>query len=398
MFKHFSAYAGDPILSMQQTYARDSRRDRVNLSIGLYYDDEGRVPVLQSVRQAHERIRKDDSPSMYQPMAGSPNYRRAVQELLFGKSNPRLAAGHIATVQTIGGSEALRVGSDLLKNHFPQSEVWVSDPTWDNHVAIFAGTGFVVNRYPYYDETNQAVNFAAMRDCLEQLPAQSIVLLHPCCHNPTGADLDHAQWDELVALIAQRRLLPFLDMAYQGFGDGIEEDCYAVRAMASAGISFLISSSFSKTFSLYGERCGALSVICADAEEAGRALGQLELTVRRNYSSPPTFGGKLVSTVLLDPGLNALWVAELDGMRRRIHAMRTLLHAALRTAQPDVAHDYLLSQQGMFSYTGFSIEQVHALRELFGIYLVDSGRICIAGLNHKNVAQVAHAFVAVARR
>jgi len=395
VFQNFASANGDPILSLQRTYTQDGRRNKVNLSIGLYYDDDGRVPILRSVRMAQDRLGRNDAPWLYQPIAGSLEYRRAVQELLFGADNRRLAAGHIATVQTVGGSGALKVGSDLLRQHFPGSDVWVSDPTWDNHEAIFAGSGFTVHRYPYFDASKLTVNFEAMRGCLEKLPAKSIVLLHPCCHNPTGTDLTQLQWNELVNIVARRSLIPFLDMAYQGFGDGIDADCYAVRAFADANIPFLISNSFSKTFSLYGERCGGLSAMCRDADEAQRVLGQMELTIRRNYSSPPTNGGQIVSTGLLNPDLKAMWVAEIDGMRKRIAAMRIMLHAALRAAQPETTRAYLLSQRGMFSFTGFSARQVQILRRQFGIYLLDSGRMCIAGLNNQNIARVAHAFVEV---
>ncbi|SMP77207.1 aromatic amino acid transaminase [Noviherbaspirillum suwonense] len=395
MFANFAASPGDPILSLQQTYAEDPRSDKVNLSIGIYHDEAGRVPQLKSVKRAQARLRSIDAPCVYQPMAGAANYRQAVQTLLFGAGHTKVTAGHVATIQTVGGSGALKVGSDLLRRHFPDAEVWISNPTWDNHAAIFEGSGFPVKRYTYFDSQTQGVDFEAMSACLRTLRRGSIVLFHPCCHNPTGADLTNAQWDRIISIVTSRGLLPFLDIAYQGFGSGVEEDCYAIRAMADADVSFLVSSSFSKTFSLYGERCGALSIVCASADEAARALSQSELAVRRNYSSPPTHGGQLVATVLLDAELKALWIREVDAMRERIAEMRRQLHDAMRVVQPGGNFRYLLKQRGMFAYTGLSADQVRALRTNSGIYLVDSGRLCIAGLNTGNIQRVAVALAAM---
>lgn len=391
MFEKFSASAGDPILSLQQTYAQDERQDKVNLSIGLYYDEMGSVPQLLAVQRAQAVVRERVGPCLYQPMAGDANYRRAIQALLFGDEHSKVAAGHVATIQTIGGSGALRIGSDLLKQHFPDSQVWVSDPSWDNHAAIFEGSGFAVKRYPYFDIETHGVNFAAMSACLRTLPARTIVLLHPCCHNPTGADLVRTEWDEIIEIVISRKLIPFMDIAYQGLGEGVDEDCYAMRAMADAGISFLISNSFSKTFSLYGERCGGLSIVCQNADEAIRVLGQMELTVRRNYSSPPVHGSQLVATVLLDPELKSLWLSEVGTMRDRIKDMRKALHDVLHSERPDLDFNYLLAQRGMFSYTGLSVDRVRDLRTRSGIYLIDSGRLCLAGLNTGNVQRVGHA-------
>jgi aromatic-amino-acid transaminase len=389
MFEHFPASSGDPILSLQEVYARDERPDKVNLSIGLYYDDAGYVPDLPSVREARDRVFAGYTATRYQPMAGAANYRQAVQALLFGEDHPAVLADRIASIQTIGGSGALKVGADLLKLHFPGSEVWISDPTWDNHVAIFEGAGFKVCRYPYFDPVTRGVDFAAMAACLDSLPRHSIVLLHPCCHNPTGADLERAEWDQVIEIVRARELIPFLDIAYQGYGEGVTEDGYAVRALADAGISCLVGNSFSKTFSLYGERCGGLSIVCKDAEEAARVLGQAERMVRRNYSSPPTFGGQVVATVLLDPDLRALWIAEVAGMRERIVTMRMALRDALNALRPELNFDYLLKQRGMFSYTGLAPGVVAELRTRAGIYLVETGRLCVTGLNTRNVQRVA---------
>ncbi|AUH53164.1 aromatic amino acid aminotransferase [Chromobacterium sp. ATCC 53434] len=396
MFQHVDAYAGDPILSLVEAFGKDPRADKVNLSIGLYYDEAGRIPRLKAVEQAEALLAgQAQPPCTYLPMDGMPAYRNAVQTLLFGADHPAVTSGRIATLQTLGGSGALKVGADFLKRYFPASGVWVSDPTWDNHVAIFEGAGFAVERYPYFDPATRGVDFAAMLAKLDTLPAKSIVLLHPCCHNPTGADLSDAQWDQVVAVAKARQLIPFLDIAYQGFGAGLEPDAYAIRAMADAGLSFLVSNSFSKIFSLYGERCGGLSVVCRDAAEASLVSGQLKATVRRNYSSPPTHGARVIATVLNDAELKALWVSEVNEMRERIQAMRGVLVQVLKEALPGRDFGYLVDQRGMFSYTGFSQAQVDQLRERFGVYLVGSGRMCVAGLNTANAPYVADAFAKV---
>jgi len=396
VFQNVDAYAGDPILSLMETFHQDKRADKVNLSIGLYYDEQAIIPCLKAVQEAETRLQSQPhKASLYLPMEGFAPYRSAIQTLLFGNNHPALNAGRIATIQTLGGSGALKVGADFLKRYFPDSDVWVSDPTWENHIAIFAGAGFNVHTYPYFDNATRGVDFSGMLSTLKQLPPRSIVLLHPCCHNPTGADLTNAQWDEVIEVLISRDLIPFLDIAYQGFGAGLEDDAYAIRAIASTGLPALVSNSFSKIFSLYGERVGGLSVVCEDADAAGRVLGQLKATVRRNYSSPPNFGAQVVSMVLNDPELNALWRAEVDAMRTRISEMRQALVDVLKDALPDHDFTYVLTQRGMFSYTGFSAEQVDKLREAFGVYLIASGRVCVAGLNHNNIARVASAFAAV---
>jgi aromatic-amino-acid transaminase len=396
VFQKVDAYAGDPILSLMERFKEDPRSDKVNLSIGLYYDEESTIPRLQAVAEAEARLNaQPHGASLYLPMEGLNSYRHAIAPLLFGAGHTVLEQQRVATIQTLGGSGALKVGADFLKRYFPHSGVWVSDPTWENHIAIFEGAGFEVSTYPWYDNETNGVRFAAFLEKLNSLPEQSIVLLHPCCHNPTGADLTPAQWDEVVEVLKARTLIPFLDIAYQGFGAGMEEDAYAIRAIAHAGLPALVSNSFSKIFSLYGERVGGLSVVCEDADAAGRVLGQLKATVRRNYSSPPNFGAQLVATVLNDAGLKASWLAEVEAMRTRIQAMRQTLVDALNAAMPTGDFTYLLKQRGMFSYTGLSAAQVDRLREEFAIYLVSSGRICVAGLNNRNVQRVAQAFAAV---
>ncbi|QXH33850.1 aromatic amino acid transaminase [Pseudomonas muyukensis] len=396
MFKHVDAYAGDPILSLMETFKADPRADKVNLSIGLYYDEAGVVPQLAAVAEVEKRLAgQPHEASLYLPMEGLASYRQAIQALLFGAEHPALSAGRVATVQTVGGSGALKVGADFLKRYFAGSEVWVSDPTWDNHRAIFEGAGFKVHSYPYFDQASRGVNFAGMLDTLQTLPANSIVLLHPCCHNPTGADLDQQQWQQVIEVVKARQLIPFLDIAYQGFSESLEADAYAIREMARAGVPCLVSNSFSKIFSLYGERVGGLSVVCDDADSAVSVLGQLKATVRRNYSSPPFFGAQLVAGVLGDAGLNAQWVAEVEVMRTRILAMRQGLVDLLGELLPGQDFQFFLRQRGMFSYTGFSVEQVRRLRDEFGVYLIDSGRVCMSGLRPANLRQVAEAFAAV---
>nr|3FSL_A Chain A, Aromatic-amino-acid aminotransferase [Escherichia coli K-12]3FSL_B Chain B, Aromatic-amino-acid aminotransferase [Escherichia coli K-12]3FSL_C Chain C, Aromatic-amino-acid aminotransferase [Escherichia coli K-12]3FSL_D Chain D, Aromatic-amino-acid aminotransferase [Escherichia coli K-12]3FSL_E Chain E, Aromatic-amino-acid aminotransferase [Escherichia coli K-12]3FSL_F Chain F, Aromatic-amino-acid aminotransferase [Escherichia coli K-12] len=396
MFQKVDAYAGDPILTLMERFKEDPRSDKVNLSIGLYYNEDGIIPQLQAVAEAEARLNaQPHGASLYLPMEGLNCYRHAIAPLLFGADHPVLKQQRVATIQTLGGSGALKVGADFLKRYFPESGVWVSDPTWENHVAIFAGAGFEVSTYPWYDEATNGVRFNDLLATLKTLQAGSIVLLHPCCHNPTGADLTNDQWDAVIEILKARELIPFLDIAYQGFGAGMEEDAYAIRAIASAGLPALVSNSFSKIFSLYGERVGGLSVMCEDAEAAGRVLGQLKATVRRNYSSPPNFGAQVVAAVLNDEALKASWLKEVEEMRTRILAMRQELVKVLSTEMPERNFDYLLNQRGMFSYTGLSAAQVDRLREEFGVYLIASGRMCVAGLNTANVQRVAKAFAAV---
>ena len=396
MFQKVDAYAGDPILTLMERFKEDPRSDKVNLSIGLYYNEDGIIPQLKAVADAEARLNaQPHGASLYLPMEGLNSYRHAIAPLLFGADHPVLQQQRVATIQTLGGSGALKVGADFLKRYFPESSVWVSDPTWENHVAIFAGAGFEVSTYPWYDEATNGVRFNDLLATLKTLPARSIVLLHPCCHNPTGADLTNEQWDAVIEILKARELIPFLDIAYQGFGAGMEEDAYAIRAIASAGLPALVSNSFSKIFSLYGERVGGLSVLCEDAEAAGRVLGQLKATVRRNYSSPPNFGAQVVAAVLNDEALKSSWLAEVEEMRTRILAMRQELVKVLSTEMPERNFDYLLNQRGMFSYTGLRTAQVDRLREEFGVYLIASGRMCVAGLNTANVQRVAKAFAAV---
>ena len=395
MFEHVEPFAGDPILALVEVFNADPRPHKVNLSIGIYFDEQGRIPLLPSVRLAEARVVEKGGPKTYQPIEGPANVREAVQRLLFGPGHAVLADKRVATLQSVGSSGGLKVGADFIRRWFPKAEVWVSDPTWDNHRSMFEGAGFAVHSYPYYDAAGGGLRFDAMLDCLAGLPAGSVVLLHACCHNPTGVDLGRAQWDELIPVLMERGLIPYLDLAYQGFGDGIEADAYAARALADAGASFFVANSFSKSMSVYGERCGALSVVCPDARQADAVLGQLKFDVRRNYSSPPIHAGQIVAHVLDDADLRPMWEAELAAMRLRILAMRKALHGVISAKVPGRDFDYFLTQRGMFSYTGLSAAQVDRLREQYAVYLVRSGRMCVAGLNDGNVERTAQAMAEV---
>ncbi|WP_374661679.1 aromatic amino acid transaminase [Inhella sp.] len=394
MFEHIPPYAGDPILSLNEAFQKDPRPHKVNLSIGLYFDEQGRIPMPASVAEAERRVVARAGSRPYLPMEGAANFRAAVQELLFGGS-AALQEKRIATIQGVGSSGGLRVGADFLKAHFPASPIYLSTPTWDNHRAVFEGAGLEVRAYPYYDASTGGLDFAGLLAALEAAPARSVVLLHACCHNPTGVDLSAAQWHELAVLLKRRELLAFLDLAYQGYGDGLQEDLLGVKALLDAGLLFFLANSFSKNMSVYGERCGALSVVCESVEAAERVLGQLKFTIRRNYSNPPTHGGQLVATVLLEADLRAQWEQEVTQMRQRIQAMRRRLHEVLSQKLPGRDFGYFLSQRGMFSYTGLSAEQAERLKAEHAVYILRSGRMCVAGLNEGNVQAVAEAMATV---
>lgn len=395
MFQHVEAYAGDPILSLNEAFGKDTRPNKINLSIGIYFDDNGKIPMLPSVRAAELKVVEAAGARPYLPMEGAANFRTAVQHLLFGAEHPAVKAGRVVTLQTVGSSGGLKVGADFIKRYFPNTTMLISDPTWDNHRAVFEGSGLVVKTYPYYNSATGGLRFEEMLASLKQAEEKSVVLLHACCHNPTGVDLTKEQWQQLVPVLKERNLIPFLDLAYQGYGDGIEEDAYAIRLIAESGLSAFVANSFSKSMSLYGERCGALSVVCPDAAQAVNVLGQLKAGIRRNYSNPPMHGGQIVATVLTDPALRPMWEAEVVAMRDRIQAMRRSLHDVLTAKVPGRDFSYFLTQRGMFSYTGLTAEQCDRLKEEFGVYLVRSGRMCVAGLNTRNVEATANAIAAV---
>ncbi|MCE1171306.1 amino acid aminotransferase [Azovibrio restrictus] len=387
----------DPILGLTEAFNADSRATKVNLGVGVYYDDNGKLPLLAAVKAAEEARLKTQPPRGYQPIEGNAAYNQAVQNLLFGTGSDLASNGSVVTIQALGGTGALKVGADYLKKLLPQTTIYISDPSWENHRALFEAAGFPVDTYPYYDAATRGVNFDGMKAKLASLPAGSVILLHACCHNPTGADLTDAQWQEVVAVCKEKGLVPFLDMAYQGFADGIDPDAVAIRAFTASGMQFFVSSSFSKSFSLYGERVGALSIITASKEEAGRVLSQVKRVIRTNYSNPPTHGGAVVAAVLGSTELRQMWEDELAGMRDRIRAMRSGLVDALKAQGVSQDFSFVIQQRGMFSYTGLTAAQVERLKTEFGIYAVSTGRICLAALNSKNLSAVAQAIGAVVK-
>jgi len=375
----------EPILGITEAFNADQNPAKVNLGVGVYYDDNGKVPLLECVKKAEAILMEKFAPRTYLPIEGLATYDKAVQELVFGADSNVVKEKRAITAQAIGGTGALKLGADFLQRFSPTSEVWISDPSWENHRALFESAGFKVNAYPYYDTNTRGVNFTGMLDALKSMPEGSIVLLHACCHNPTGADLTDDQWTQVIEVVSQRNLVPFLDMAYQGFGDGIEADGKVVRRFAEAGGALFVSNSFSKSFSLYGERVGALSIAASSAEEAARIMSQLKRVIRTNYSNPPTHGGQVVATVLATPELRQLWEEELAGMRVRIREMRHAFVSKLKDKAPGHNFDFVIQQRGMFSYSGLTKEQVGQLRDKNSIYAVDTGRICVAALNSKNI-------------
>ncbi len=385
----------DPILGITEAYNADQNPNKVNLGVGVYYDDNGKVPLLECVKKAEAQLMEKAAPRTYLPIEGLAAYDKAVQELVFGADSPVIQEKRAITVQAIGGTGALKLGADFLKRFSPNAQVFISDPSWENHRALFESAGFTVNNYPYYDPATRGVNFAGMLNALKEMPAGSIVVLHACCHNPTGADLTEAQWTEVIQVVTQRGLVPFLDMAYQGFGDGIDEDGKVVRRFAAAGGPLFVSNSFSKSFSLYGERVGALSIVAASAEEAARVLSQLKRVVRTNYSNPPTHGSQVVAITLSTPALRKLWEDELAAMRVRIREMRQTMVQKLKEKAPAHNFDFVIQQRGMFSYSGLTKEQVARLRDEFSVYAVDTGRICVAALNSRNIDAVVDAIAKV---
>ncbi|MFJ2321178.1 amino acid aminotransferase [Pseudomonas sp. NPDC087817] len=385
----------DPILGLNEAFNADTRTTKVNLGVGVYCNEEGRIPLLRAVIEA-ETVRAAQHASRgYLPIDGIAAYDQAVQKLLFGNDSPLIAAGRVITTQAVGGTGALKIGADFLKQLLPNAVVAISDPSWENHRALFETAGFPVQNYRYYDAATHDVNRAGLLDDLNALPNGSIVVLHACCHNPTGVDLSPADWNNVLEVVKAKGHVPFLDMAYQGFGDGIDEDAAAVRLFAESGLTFFVSSSFSKSFSLYGERVGALSIISESKEESARVLSQVKRVIRTNYSNPPTHGASIVAAVLNSPELRAQWEAELAEMRLRIRGMREQMVNLLAEKAPQRDFSFVGRQRGMFSYSGLTTEQVHRLRNEFGIYALDTGRICVAALNQSNIKAVTDAIVQV---
>lgn len=385
----------DPILGVTEAYNADMNPRKVNLGVGVYYDDEGKVPVLECVRRVERKLAESPLPRNYLPIDGSQAYHRAVQELVFGAGSDVLRDRRVVTAQTLGGTGGLKVGADLLRRISPSAQVWISDPSWENHQALFEYAGFKVQAYPYYDASTHSVNFDAMMGALRKLPAGAIVVLHVCCHNPTGVDLSLEQWEHVIEAVNQRGLVPFLDLAYQGFADDVDADAAPLRRFAAACPVVFASTSFSKSLSLYGERVGALSVVTENADVAARTLSQLKRVIRTNYSNPPTHGGQAVTMVLTTPELRALWDRELGQMRDRIKTMRRQLVDKIRELRSDFDFSFVIRQRGLFSYSGLTREQVRRLREEYSLYAVDSGRICVPALNSRNIDYVANAVAKV---
>ena len=385
----------DPILGVTETYVADKNPNKVNLGVGVYYDDNGKVPLLECVRRAEDVRVKSGVPKSYLPIDGIAAYDNAVQELIFSQNSTPLNNKQIVTIQALGGTGGLKIGADFLRQISPGATVWISEPSWENHRALFEGAGFAVKEYPYYDPKTHGLNFEGMLGALRKLPAGAIAVLHSCCHNPTGVDLNQDQWKQVLEAVQSRGILPFLDLAYQGFADGIDADAYAPRLFAEATQPVFLSSSFSKSFSLYGERVGALSVVAGSSDEAARVLSHLKRVVRSNYSNPPTHGSDIVARVLTTPELRALWEQELGAMRDRIKAMRKALVDGIQRRVPGFDFSFVLKQRGMFSYSGLTREQVLRLRSEYSIYTIETGRICVAALTSKNIDYVADAIARV---
>ena len=378
----------DPILGLNEQFNADANPAKVNLGVGVYYDDNGKLPLLQCVQAAEKQMMEAPKARGYLPIDGIAAYDSAVKSLVFGAESEPVKSGRVATVQCIGGTGGLKVGADFLKRLNPQAKVLISDPSWENHRALFTNAGFAVESYPYYDASSRGINFAGMLAALNAAPAGTVVVLHACCHNPTGYDITAAQWDEVIAAVKAKNLVAFLDMAYQGFGYGLAEDGAVIGKFVAAGLNFFVSTSFSKSFSLYGERVGGLSVVCTSQEEMTRVLSQLKIVIRTNYSNPPIHGGTVVAMVLNTPELRALWEKELGEMRVRIKAMRQKLVDGLKAAGVKQDMGFITQQIGMFSYSGLSKDQMVRLRNEFGVYGTDTGRMCVAALNSKNIDYV----------
>ena len=395
LFSQLELAPKDPILGVTEAFVADINPKKTNLGVGIYYDEAGKIPLLECVKQATEALTAQNAPHPYLPIDGLANYSKAVQPLLFGAKHPILSNGRIVTVQSLGGTGALKLAADFLKRFSSTAHVWISDPSWENHRLLFEYAGFQVHNYPYYDSQIGGINFPVLIDTLSQIAPQSILVLHGCCHNPTGSDLTPAHWQEIIKIIKTKQLIPIIDIAYQGFDKGLVEDAAALGWLYDAEIPFLVANSFSKSFSLYGERVGALSLITSTSDEAGRALSQLKRVIRTNYSKPPTYGGHIVATVLNTPTLRNLWEQELGAMRTRIAKMRVALAEGLRQQGSRLDTTRLERQRGMFSYSGLSQQQVLKLRSDYGIYALETGRICVAALNQNNLSYVVEAITKV---
>lgn len=397
LFSEIPAGIPDPILGVTEAFRADPHPGKVNLGVGIYQDGDGKIPLLGAVKQAARQWTESEDTKTYLPIDGVASYNTATQELLFGKGSPLLAEKRVATIQTVGGSGALKLAIEFIRRLMPESTVYVSDPSWENHRVIFEAAGAKVETYPYYDPKTGGLRAADMLEALRRLKPKSTVLLHSCCHNPTGVDLDLDTWKEIADICAERDLIPLIDFAYQGFAEGLQPDSAPIRMFADKGLTFFVANSYSKSFAIYRERCGALSVVTGSQKEATNVISQLKRIVRMIYSSPPSYGAQLVSLVLTTPELRALWEKELDAMRTRILEMRELFASKLADAVPNRDFSFMLKQRGMFSYSGLSAEVVRELRERYHIYALDSGRICIAAMNHKNIDYICDAIASIVK-
>ena len=395
MFETFTPAPPDAILGLTEAFKKDPNPKKVNLGVGVYKDAQGRTPVLASVKTAEERLLQNENTKNYLSIDGSPEYATAVQELLFGDGHEVLTSGRAVTAQAPGGTGALRIAADFIARMFPGKRVWLSDPTWPNHPSVFKAAGLEVGTYPYFDAAANGVKFDAMLAAIKAMPAGDVLLLHGCCHNPTGADLTVAQWQQIAAVVAERKLLPLVDFAYQGFGDGLEEDAAGMRVMCQPGQEVLIASSFSKNFGLYNERVGALTLVANSPAAAELALGHIKLAIRANYSTPPSHGAAIVTTILRDPALRTQWEGEVTEMRDRINQMRHLFVETLNEKGVTQDFSFIANQRGMFSFSGLTPDHVKALREQFGVYIVGSGRISVAGMTEGNMDYLCEAIAAV---
>ncbi|UYZ82979.1 aspartate/tyrosine/aromatic aminotransferase [Entomomonas sp. E2T0] len=393
LFAEIELAPRDPILGLNEAYQADTRTNKINLGVGVYYDEQGRIPLLKAVQKAEAEFVATGAPHSYLPIEGIGSYDQAVQKLLFGADSPLVTEKRVVTVQALGGTGALKLGADFIKTYLNGHDVAISNPSWENHRALFSTAGFVVHDYSYYDSNTHGLDRNGLLADLKALPKNTVVVLHGCCHNPTGVDLTEDDWQQVLAVVKEKQLIPFIDIAYQGFGNGVKEDAFAVRLFAQSGLNFFVSSSFSKSFSLYGERVGALSLVTNSADEAARVLSQVKRVIRTNYSNPPIYGAMLVSKVLNSPELYKLWDDELSGMRDRIKAMRNLMVEQLAGAKQDFS--FIAKQCGMFSYSGLTADQVDKLRNDYGIYAVATGRICVAALNNNNIKTVTDAILQV---
>jgi aromatic-amino-acid transaminase len=395
LFNEIPAGIPDPILGVTEAFRADNHPSKVNLGVGIYQDADGKVPVLEAIKRAAEIWATSEDNKSYLPIDGVPGYNLATQELIFGKGSPLIAEKRIATIQSVGGSGALKLAVDFIKKFFPNTTLVLSDPSWENHRVIFEAAGMKVNTYPYYDPKTNGLKTPEMLSSLRQLPSGTTVLLHACCHNPTGVDLPMESWEEIATICQERNLIPFIDCAYQGFGDGLETDAAPIRMFADKNLTFFVASSYAKSFSIYRERVGALSVVTGSAKETANVISQLKRIVRTIYSSPPSYGAQLVGIALSNPELRSLWETELAGMRERIQKMREVFSTRLRDLLPDRDFSFILKQKGMFSYSGLTADVIRELRERYHIYALESGRICVAAMNHKNMDYICDAIATI---